>query len=164
MTINHHYLPVSMTLSFVNHSRQSEVMEKQLSLSKRKINYIWDEIIRAEIAKYAAASGFLLAKGIWHSNQYNAFNLIDDFIEPFRPMVDEAVIPVISESTKLSSSQRKALASIPFNKCIINEHETTIVNAIEIMILSIRSYILDQSDKLLLPTLLPLEHIGSIIE
>lgn len=237
MTINHHYLPVSMTLSFVNHSRQSEVMEKQLSLSKRKINYIWDEIIRAkirnqalhlslagkigtadelfsiipsvcygdrhhleaqaakkyfshlfpglnrrtdtpinscfnygysilraEIAKYAAASGFLLAKEIWHSNQYNAFNLIDDFIEPFRPMVDEAVIPVISENTKLSVSQRKALASIPFNKCIINEHETTIVNAIEIMILSIRSYILDQSDKLLLPTLLPLEHIGSIIE
>jgi CRISP-associated protein Cas1 len=29
--------------------------------------------------------------GIWHDNRYNAFNLVDDLIEPLRPMVDQLV-------------------------------------------------------------------------
>ncbi len=48
-------------------------------------------IIRAAIARAIVAAGLLPALGLHHSNRSNAFCLADDFIEPFRPIVDERV-------------------------------------------------------------------------
>ena len=45
-------------------------------------------IIRGVIARHISARGFLPCLGIFHCNSYNPFNLADDFIEPFRPIVD----------------------------------------------------------------------------
>lgn len=45
-------------------------------------------VIRAFIAKTLAAYGLEPSIGIHHKNQLNAFNLADDLIEPFRPIVD----------------------------------------------------------------------------
>lgn len=49
-------------------------------------------ILRACIGRHAAAGGWLLSRGIKHHSQYNAFNLVDDLIEPFRPIVDLVVM------------------------------------------------------------------------
>lgn len=45
-------------------------------------------IIRSQIAKDIAASGLHPALGIFHKGEYNAFNLVDDLMEPFRPIMD----------------------------------------------------------------------------
>lgn len=45
-------------------------------------------IIRACIARSIVAHGLSTDLGLFHNNQYNAFNLADDFIEPFRQIVD----------------------------------------------------------------------------
>ncbi|MCX8053331.1 MAG: type II CRISPR-associated endonuclease Cas1 [Armatimonadetes bacterium] len=48
-------------------------------------------VIRAAVARSLAAYGFLLTQGIHHCSELNAFNLADDFLEPFRPIVDLCV-------------------------------------------------------------------------
>lgn len=48
-------------------------------------------ILRAAVARALTGSGLLCVAGIHHSNQYNAFGLADDIMEPFRPFVDEMV-------------------------------------------------------------------------
>lgn len=48
-------------------------------------------ILRAATARALSASGLLNTLGIHHKNKYNAFALADDIMEPFRPIVDEAV-------------------------------------------------------------------------
>jgi CRISPR-associated protein Cas1 len=49
-------------------------------------------IFRAAIARGLVAHGFLPALGLFHASEQNAFNLADDLIEPYRPLVDLHVI------------------------------------------------------------------------
>ncbi len=48
-------------------------------------------ILRAALARYIVASGLNPAFGIAHRNKLNPFCLVDDLIEPFRPLVDVVV-------------------------------------------------------------------------
>jgi CRISPR-associated protein Cas1 len=53
--------------------------------------------------------------GIWHDNQYNAFNLVDDLIEPLRPMVDILIIQISKKYTSLdplTSDIKKELCAL----------------------------------------------------
>lgn len=45
-------------------------------------------IFRGAIARGLVAHGFLPSLGLFHRSEQNAFNLADDVIEPFRPVVD----------------------------------------------------------------------------
>lgn len=45
-------------------------------------------ILRGTIARALVAHGFLPSIGLFHRSEQNAFNLADDVIEPFRPLVD----------------------------------------------------------------------------
>ena len=49
-------------------------------------------ILRAATARALTGSGLNCAVGIKHCNQYNAFTLVDDVMEPYRPFVDDAVL------------------------------------------------------------------------
>lgn len=48
-------------------------------------------ILRAATARALSGSGLLNTLGIHHKSKYNAFALADDIMEPFRPVIDEAV-------------------------------------------------------------------------
>lgn len=52
-------------------------------------------ILRAAVARAVTASGLLPVVGLHHHNKYNAFCLVDDLIEPYRPYVDEIVCDLI---------------------------------------------------------------------
>lgn len=52
-------------------------------------------ILRAAVARAIAGSGLLGTLGIHHHNKYNAFCLADDIMEPYRPLVDAAVITIM---------------------------------------------------------------------
>lgn len=60
-----------------------------------KINAALDygyAIIRSGLSKTLVAYGFNCMLGIHHISETNAFNLSDDFMEPFRPLVDEWIV------------------------------------------------------------------------
>lgn len=48
-------------------------------------------VIRAAMARALVGSGLLCVAGIHHHNQYDAYCLADDIMEPYRPFVDEEV-------------------------------------------------------------------------
>lgn len=48
-------------------------------------------VLRGTIARGLVAHGMMPALGIFHASEQNAFNLADDLIEPFRPLVDLCV-------------------------------------------------------------------------
>jgi len=45
-------------------------------------------MLRGTIARGLVAHGLLPSLGLFHASEQNAFNLADDLIEPFRPLVD----------------------------------------------------------------------------
>lgn len=51
------------------------------------LNYAYT-ILRSMIARAVASSGLNPAFGIYHKNEFNAFCLVDDLMEPYRPFID----------------------------------------------------------------------------
>lgn len=61
------------------------------------LNYAY-QIIRSKISQEIVALGYQPSFGICHKNEYNTFNLADDFIEVFRPIIDYYVYKILNES------------------------------------------------------------------
>lgn len=59
-------------------------------------------ILRGCMARYIAVYGFLPAFGLHHCSTLNAFNLADDMMEPFRPLVDIVVSMSCTSDTDLT--------------------------------------------------------------
>ncbi|MGC4057165.1 MAG: type II CRISPR-associated endonuclease Cas1 [Chitinophagaceae bacterium] len=57
-------------------------------------------ILRAIVARNLVISGLLPTLGIHHRNQYNAYCLADDIMEPYRPYVDKEVCQIVSMNGK----------------------------------------------------------------
>ena len=53
-------------------------------------------IVRGCIARSVAARGLIASQGIFHRSELNAFNLVDDLIEPFRAAVDEYILRTVA--------------------------------------------------------------------
>ena len=49
-------------------------------------------IVRAAVARALVSSGLMPTYGVHHRNQYNAYCLADDVMEPYRPFVDDIVL------------------------------------------------------------------------
>lgn len=59
-------------------------------------NYAY-AILRAATAKALVGSGLLPILGIHHRNQYNAYRLADDIMEPYRPFADALVLQTFEQ-------------------------------------------------------------------
>lgn len=66
-------------------------------------------ILRSSLARYVVAAGLNPSYGVGHHNKLNPFCLVDDLIEPFRPLVDCYVYRLFEENPQLSelSTQHK---------------------------------------------------------
>lgn len=60
---------------------------QQANAINAHLNYGYT-ILRSAVARALVQYGWLPALGLHHHNEQNPFNLADDFIEPFRPIVD----------------------------------------------------------------------------
>ena len=72
-------------------------------------------VLRAATARAVFAVGLHPAIGIHHSNQENAFCLVDDLMEPFRPIVDFLVRKLVEKEEKieeLNPEMKKFLTKI----------------------------------------------------
>jgi len=57
----------------------------------RLLNYGY-AVLRAVVARAICAAGLHPSLGLHHHNRYNAYCLADDLMEPYRPLVDAAVV------------------------------------------------------------------------
>jgi CRISPR-associated protein Cas1 len=70
-------------------------------------------VLRAGIARAVMAAGLHPGFGLMHSNRSNPMVLIDDLMEPFRPIVDREVMRLVRAGTKeVDHDAKTALAQI----------------------------------------------------
>lgn len=91
-------------------------------------------ILRALVARSLVASGLLPVMGIHHRNQYNAYCLADDIMEPYRPFVDYIVFQLVrtnGQYLEMSPSMKKSLLEIPAMDVLIDGKKSPMMNAVQ---------------------------------
>ena len=118
-------------------------------------------VLRGTIARGLVAHGLLPSLGLFHASEQNAFNLADDLIEPFRPLVDLYVTQRRSpDNADLLPADKAALIALLNVDVGMPSGITSALNAIELSIESLaRIYESGAEGVLELPTLIGLrEH------
>lgn len=129
-----------------------------------RLNYGY-AVVRSAIARKLVATGFHPTFGIHHDNQLNAFNLADDLIEPYRAIVDLVAHENIGSNVQLTKSERRELAHVLHNACIVDGIKVNVMSAIDMMVESLKRIVLEGSDeKLKLPVIIPIEDMEGVTE
>lgn len=77
------------------------IRDKDLAGINSFLNYGY-AVLRSSLARYVVAAGLNPSYGVGHYNKLNPFCLVDDLIEPFRPVVDCYVYRLVEKGTDLS--------------------------------------------------------------
>jgi CRISPR-associated protein Cas1 len=126
-------------------------------LENAALNYGY-AIVRGMIARTLIMYGFEPALGIFHHNQLNNFNLADDFIECFRPVVDLYVLTHVDFRNKyLIPEEKKKIYNLINCLVLIDGKKFNIQGAIEYMIKSYSTSINKNENLIKLPYLIELK-------
>lgn len=120
------------------------------------LNYGYS-VMRSSIARHLIAYGLNPVFGIFHSSKINNFNLADDFIEIFRPVVDEFVFKNVKGDQTLCSWHKQKLSSMLYEYNMFNEEENRKVSlgdAIKMLVASYQSFCLGKRDDINIPVLI----------
>jgi len=110
------------------------------------LNYGYS-IIRSSIIRHIVAFGLNPSFGMWHSSELNAYNLADDLLEPFRPIVDRYVLNNVSRNSILSPQRKQELIALLYSKVKNNHGQKVLINdAIKSIVSSYQSYCLGKRD------------------
>lgn len=85
------------------------------------------------VARGLVGSGLLPTFGIFHRNQYNAYCLADDIMEPYRPFVDRLVCQIIRSNgnyLEINPTIKKQLLEIPILDVKMDGKKSPMQNAI----------------------------------
>ena len=129
--------------------------------SNAAMNYGY-AVLRGAIARGLVAHGFLPSIGLFHRSEQNAFNLADDVIEPFRPLIDLHVVKQLGPDSDvgfgLKPSDKVALVGLLNVDVEMPRGVTSVLSAIEQSIESlVRVFESSTEQPLELPRLIGLE-------
>lgn len=90
------------------------IRSQERNTPNSQLNYGY-AILRSIVARALTATGLHPSLGIFHRNQYNAFCLADDIMEPYRPFVDWVVFQMIQKekTNELTKEQKIELLQLP---------------------------------------------------
>lgn len=116
-------------------------------------------LLRAAIARNLCAHGFLPQLGLHHSGAANAFNLADDLIEPFRPLLDYHTVQILGSAPStdpFTTEHRRALVATLESKVLLGGEHHSLIASTQRTVLSLLTA-LQQGDPqhLQFPQLLP---------
>lgn len=113
-------------------------------------------ILRALVARALVSSGLLPTLGIFHRNQYNAYCLADDIMEPYRPFVDMEVFQIVRSNGKyleMNPDMKKQLLALPAADVLLEGKKSPLMNAVSRTTASLVKCFEGNSRKLLYPEL-----------
>lgn len=114
-------------------------------------------IVRAMVARALVGSGLLPVMGIHHRNQYNAYCLADDIMEPYRPYVDQVVYQMVRQHgqyLEITPNMKKAFLQLPGNDVWIDDQMSPMLHAITRTTASLAKCFMGEQRKILYPDLL----------
>jgi CRISPR-associated protein Cas1 len=120
------------------------------------LNYAY-AIVRATAARALVGSGLLPTLGIFHRNQYNAYCLADDMMEPYRPVADRLVRKIVKETegplTDLTPEIKKKLLALPAIDVKLEGETSPLMIAMQRTSASLAKCFLGEARKIIYPTL-----------
>lgn len=130
----------------------------QARFANAALNYGY-AVLRGTIARGLVAHGLMPSIGLFHASEQNAFNLADDVIEPFRPLVDLFVSKMTPQpDDELHPEDKVALIGLLNLDVGMPRGKMSVLSAIEHTIESIARVYDGGSETLLeLPALIGLE-------
>jgi CRISP-associated protein Cas1 len=116
-------------------------------------------VLRAAVGRGVMAAGLHPSLGLMHANRGNAMVLVDDLMEPFRPIVDREVHRLVCEGiSDLTRDAKTALARIFVLDLPTERGMTALMTAIERLCQSLAAVYGGAEAELVLPhPMLPLE-------
>lgn len=109
-------------------------------------------ILRSTVARHLLATGLHPGLPLHHANDMNAMRLVDDLMEPFRPLVDAQVRQLVDLGMyEVSASTKRELALLMARSIPTEEGLSPISNAIERLCLSLAQVYEGGRRKLALP-------------
>lgn len=135
-----------------------EISRKDDHVINSALNYGY-AILRGAIARSIAAYGLLPMIGVGHISELNNFNLADDLIEMFRPIVDLYTIKNIDpEMESLSREKRGELVNLLNHDMELENQHLSVLNAIERVVESYQKVcLIGDFSALVCPALIPLK-------
>lgn len=108
-------------------------------------------ILRSCMARIVVGNGLVTMLGIFHHNEFNSFNLVDDLMEPYRPLMDYWVNEYVINDKQDYLSYEARLKIIEFmnQKIKIQNKKMTIDNAMQEYVASFVSAMDAQDSSLL---------------
>jgi CRISPR-associated protein Cas1 len=116
-----------------------------------QLNYGY-AVIRAMVARAVCAAGLHPSLGIFHSDPKNSFQLVDDLIEPFRPIMDFYVAGLSSEH-EVSPVVKKRLASVAEHECEMSGERCVFAQAVHRYLRSYVEVLIGLTPKIEFPVL-----------
>lgn len=111
-------------------------------------------ILRAATARAIVATGLHPSLGVHHHNKYNSFCLADDLMEPYRPLVDQAVADLVDQYgdiPDLSQEVRAGILESLTGYVVIGDQQRTLFDALSITAASLAKLILEETECIVLP-------------
>lgn len=134
-----------------------EFNRKEENIINASLNYGY-AILRAAIARSIVSYGFVPSFGVHHRSELNSFNLADDFIEPFRPIVDLWTSQRIKKDDVFSKDHRLELVKILNANMKMNDQVFNVLSCIDMVIKSYATAVrYKEYEVLKLPYLVDLE-------
>lgn len=123
------YWPILFSKDFRRDRNQSGI--------NAHLNYGYT-ILRSAMARSVVAAGLIPSLGVGHKNARNSFCLVDDLVEPFRPLVDRLVRDNAANwSGDISTSARQDLAGILSKQILTEEGKTDLNRVLAILVNSL---------------------------
>ncbi len=109
-------------------------------------------VLRATVARAVIAAGLHPAIGLHHSNASNPMRLVDDLIEPFRPLVDLGVYQLIKEGeSKVNDETKRFLVRLMYQDMLTETGVTPLTVCTQKLAISLAQVFLGEREKLELP-------------
>jgi len=109
-------------------------------------------VLRAATARAVIAAGLHPTIGLHHSNEGNAMRLVDDLMEPFRPMIDLKVWQLNKQSeTMITPESKRALVRTLYDDMQTNSGATPVMVCAQKLAVSLAQVFMGERDKLDLP-------------
>jgi len=116
------------------------------------LNYIY-AIVRACVARGISSAGLHPSFSLHHKNPQNPLNLVDDLMEPFRPIADYMLWHSgVEQFSELSPITKKQLAAITTLVIPVGEDASPFSLAASRMSRSFAAYCLGEADTFLCPS------------
>ncbi|GAC1609831.1 MAG: type II CRISPR-associated endonuclease Cas1 [Aquirhabdus sp.] len=109
-------------------------------------------VLRATTARAVVAAGLHPTMGLHHSNQGNAMRLVDDLMEPFRPMIDLKVWQLNKQGeSQVTPDSKRALVRTLYDDMQTSVGVTPVIVCAQKLAISLAQIFIGERDKLELP-------------